>query len=190
MDQEYDCVVLGTGLTECILSGMLSVSGKRVLHVDRNEYYGGESASLTPLNELFKKFGGPDPGDSYGRGGDWNVDLIPKFIMADGQLVKLLIHTGVTRYLEFKSVEGSYVLGKSGKVSKVPVTETEALSSDLMGLFEKRRFRNFALFVQNFEEKDPKTWKDVNPNVTTTDQLYTKFGLEANTCDFIGHAQG
>jgi GDP dissociation inhibitor len=26
---------------------------------------------------------------------------------------------GVTRYLEFKSVEGSYVLGKSGKISKV-----------------------------------------------------------------------
>ena len=64
------------------------------------------------------------------------------------QLVKLLIHTGVTRYLEFKSVEGSYVMGKSGKISKVPANEREALSSDLMGLFEKRRFRNFLIFVQ------------------------------------------
>ena len=64
MNQEYDCVVLGTGLTECILSGMLSVSGKRVLHVDRNKYYGGESSSLTPLKEHFKKFGHSDPGDS------------------------------------------------------------------------------------------------------------------------------
>ena len=26
---------------------------------------------------------------------DWNVDLIPKFLMANGQLVKLLVHTGV-----------------------------------------------------------------------------------------------
>ena len=25
---------------------------------------------------------------------DWNVDLIPKFLMANGQLVKLLVHTG------------------------------------------------------------------------------------------------
>ena len=25
---------------------------------------------------------------------DWNVDLIPKFLMAQGSLVKLLIHTG------------------------------------------------------------------------------------------------
>ena len=38
MDEEYDCIVLGTGLTECIMSGMLSVSGKKVLHMDRNKY--------------------------------------------------------------------------------------------------------------------------------------------------------
>lgn len=30
MDEEYDAIVLGTGLKECILSGMLSVSGKKV----------------------------------------------------------------------------------------------------------------------------------------------------------------
>jgi Rab GDP dissociation inhibitor len=36
----------GTGLTECILSGLLSVDGKKVLHMDRNDYYGGDSASL------------------------------------------------------------------------------------------------------------------------------------------------
>lgn len=42
--------------------------------------------------------------------------------------MKLLIHTGVTRYLEFKSVEGSYVY-KAGKIHKVPASETEALAS-------------------------------------------------------------
>ena len=34
----------------------------------RNKYYGGESASLTPLEELFTKFGVPAPDESYGRG--------------------------------------------------------------------------------------------------------------------------
>ncbi|PIO59044.1 GDP dissociation inhibitor [Teladorsagia circumcincta] len=117
MDEEYDAIVLGTGLKECIISGMLSVSGKKVLHIDRNNYYGGESASLTPLEQLYEKFMGPSakPPPEMGRGRDWNVDLIPKFLMANGSLVKLLIHTGVTRYLEFKSVEGSYVY-KGGKV--------------------------------------------------------------------------
>lgn len=89
-------------------------------------------ASITPLEELFKKFNAENPGEKYGRGRDWNVDLIPKFLMANGLLVKLLIHTGVTRYLEFKSVEGSYVY-KQGKIAKVPVDQKEALASDLMG---------------------------------------------------------
>jgi len=79
MDEEYDVIVLGTGLKECIISGLLSVDGLKVgfflffflasvnrtgsnrqclfisyiiyvmtqvLHMDRNDYYGGESSSL------------------------------------------------------------------------------------------------------------------------------------------------
>ncbi|CAG0885934.1 unnamed protein product, partial [Cyprideis torosa] len=187
MDEEYDCVVLGTGLKECIISGLLSVSGKKVLHMDRNKYYGGESASMTPLEDLFAKFEMPPPDDSFGRGRDWNVDLIPKFLMANGQLVKLLIHTGVTRYLEFKSIEGSYVFGK-GKISKVPADDKEALMSDLMGMFEKRRFKNFLHYVQDMNIEDPKTWKDMDPKTTPMATVYTKFGLDQNTQDFTGHA--
>lgn len=55
-DGEYDAIVLGTGLTECIISGLLSVQGKRVLHLDRNNYYGADTASLS-LQNLFQKFG-------------------------------------------------------------------------------------------------------------------------------------
>ena len=33
MDEEYDVIVLGTGLEECILSGLFSVAGKKVLHM-------------------------------------------------------------------------------------------------------------------------------------------------------------
>ncbi|CAL1539066.1 unnamed protein product [Lymnaea stagnalis] len=186
MDDTYDVIVMGTGLKECILSGMLSVSGKKVLHVDRNAYYGGESASLTPLDQVYQHFGKTPVGDKYGRGRDWNVDLIPKFLMANGQLVKLLIHTGVTRYLEFKSVDGSYVY-KGGKIYKVPADEKEALASSLMGIFEKRRFKNFLQFVQDYDVNDPKTWKGVDPNMNAK-QLYEKFGLDANTQDFTGHA--
>lgn len=52
MDEEYDAIVLGTGLKECILSGMLSVSGKKVLHIDRNSYYGGDTGMI-----IFSKLG-------------------------------------------------------------------------------------------------------------------------------------
>uniref|UniRef100_A0A3B3ZZ73 Rab GDP dissociation inhibitor n=1 Tax=Periophthalmus magnuspinnatus TaxID=409849 RepID=A0A3B3ZZ73_9GOBI len=70
---------------ECILSGIMSVKGKKVLHMDRNSYYGAESASLTPLEEVYKRFQLPgSPPESMGKTRDWNVDLVPKFLMANG----------------------------------------------------------------------------------------------------------
>lgn len=84
MDEAYDVVILGTGLTECILSGLLSVNGKRVLHLDRNDYYGGDCASL-PLDQAWKFFGelGAPPA-ALGSPKQYNIDLIPKFLMANG----------------------------------------------------------------------------------------------------------
>lgn len=38
--------------------------------------------------------------------------------MANGTLVRVLIHTGVTRYLSFKAVDGGYVFNK-GKVQSL-----------------------------------------------------------------------
>lgn len=38
-----------------------------------------------------------------------------QFMMANGALVRVLIHTDVTKYLLFKAVDGSYVY-KQGKV--------------------------------------------------------------------------
>lgn len=133
-DGEYDCIVLGTGLKECIISGIMSVDGKKVstlpprhthprpthlhtslkqkshsapctqdifsarrqgaeedgvqvLHMDRNDYYGGESASVN-LNQLFERFGAGAPNPALGASRDYNIDLAPKFIMANGNLVR------------------------------------------------------------------------------------------------------
>lgn len=189
MNEEYDVIVLGTGLTECILSGILSVEGKKVLHMDKNSYYGGESASLCPLKDLYKHFGKLDQhkNDMFGRERDWNVDLIPKFIMAGGELTKFLIFTDVTKYLEFKQVDGSFVY-RGGKVYKVPANEREALSSSLMGIFEKRRFQKFLVWVTNFDEADEKTWHGLDPNKATMQEVYKKFGLDGNTADITGHS--
>jgi Rab GDP dissociation inhibitor len=54
----------------------------------------------------------------------------------------VLVKTDVTKYLEFKAVDGSFVVA-SGKVEKVPANAMEALRSPLMGFFEKRRAAKF-----------------------------------------------
>ncbi|KAF8481067.1 rab GDP-dissociation inhibitor [Russula ochroleuca] len=187
MDEEYDVIVLGTGLTECILSGLLSVEGKKVLHMDRNDYYGGDSASLN-LTQLYRKFRKDQaPPTGLGRDRDYAVDLIPKFIIASGELTKILVHTDVTRYLEFKQIAGSFVY-RDGRISKVPSTEMEAVRSPLMGLFEKRRAKKFFEFLQNWRDEDSATHQGINLDKDTMKDVYEKFGLEPGTQDFIGHA--
>lgn len=165
----------------------MSTDGLKVLHIDRNNYYGAESASIN-LTQLFEKFDpSKKPPASLGNSRDYNVDLMPKFLMASGKLVKMLILTDVTKYLEFKQVDGSYVF-KEGKVHKVPATDGEAIKTPLVGFFEKRRLKNFIVFVQDFDEADAKTHHGHDVKALTAEGLYAKFGLEAGTIDFLGHA--
>uniref|UniRef100_A0A8C1R625 Rab GDP dissociation inhibitor n=1 Tax=Cyprinus carpio TaxID=7962 RepID=A0A8C1R625_CYPCA len=141
---EFDVIVLGTGLKECVLSGLMSVSGKKVLHMDSNPYYGGESASVSPLEELYKRFQVSAPSKSMGCGKDWNVDLIPKFLLANRE--------------------------------------------NLMGMFDKRRFRKFMSFVLNFEENNPRTHHDMDPHRTSMRDVFRHFDLGDDVVEVTGHA--
>ena len=190
-DGNYDVIVLGTGLTECIISGILSVAGYKVLHCDRNDYYGGQCASLT-LPQLYSQFKSQSgtltpPENIVGKIRDYNVDLIPKFIMAGGQMVNLFLHTNVVKYLEFKLVDGSFVFS-GGRPHKVPTTPREAMTSSLMGLFEKNRCRQFFGFVQRYRQDDPSTYNKLDLTTATMDDLYKYYGLLPDTIAFVGHA--
>lgn len=188
MEDSYDFIVLGTGLKESILSGLLSANGYKVLHMDKNNYYGGESASLN-LEDLYKKFkGGQTPPPELGKSRSYCVDLCPKFLMASGDLVKVLISTKVTRYLSFKVVAGSYVGSGDGSLDKVPATASEALSSSLLGFFEKRRFKNFLDYVAAYDINNPKTHKSYDLTKMTCKELFDAYSLSDNTANFTGHA--
>jgi hypothetical protein len=43
------------------------------------------------------------------------------------------------------------------QIYKVPATDGEALKSSLLGFFEKFRAKKFFVYVQDYEENDPKT---------------------------------
>ena len=68
-------------------------------------------------------------------------------------------------------------------------TPAEALNSSLMDFFEKRKFRNFLIFLSNYDKEKPATYhKNKTLDKVTTRQLYEDFGLDANTQAFTGHA--
>ena len=117
--------------------------------------------------------------------------------MANGKLVKMLLHTKVTKYLEWKCVDASYVaqyqkggMLKSAKlaVAKVPANDMEALKSNLVPLFEKKRAMNFYKYIENLEENDKKTWKDMDLETIPMKDVYKKYKLSDLTIDFLGHA--
>ena len=116
--------------------------------------------------------------------------------MSCGSLVKLLLHTKVTRYLEWKSVDGTFVYQYqaagffSGEkfIHKVPATAMEGLNSPLMGLLEKNRFKNFFQFAAGWDATNPATHKPFDARRNSMAQVYDYFGLQPDTIDFIGHA--
>ncbi len=191
VDGQYDAIILGTGLKEGILSGLLSSKGKKVLVLDRNGYYGGECASLN-LSQLWAKFkGGEAPKqffDALGANRDYNVDLVPKFIMANGKLVKVLVATDVTKYLDFKLVDGSYVFKKGQGVSKVPANETEAIKTPLISFLQKNWLRGFLKYIAKYDQADPKTWDGMDFSKATMRQLFEKMWLDVDCQEFLGHA--
>src|SRR6478609_1102503 len=115
---------------------------------------------------MYKKYGvTPDKQAqewlSKTRPNDWNIDLVPKLLMANGELTNILISTDVTKYLEFKQIGGSFVQqgkGPEPKVEKVPSSGPEALASPLMGMFEKRRAQKFFTWAgKEYKRDDPAT---------------------------------
>jgi len=64
--------------------------------------------------------------------------MIPKFILSGGDLMRMLRHADCLMYIDFGRVAGAFVLYKDA-LHRVPCTVKEALSSKLMGLFEKKR---------------------------------------------------
>ncbi|ETN99976.1 hypothetical protein RFI_37484 [Reticulomyxa filosa] len=153
-------IVLGTGLKECILSGLLSVSGKKVLHLDRNELSISKKLCHTVHTcEMDKSI----RGRGYEReGGVRNlkifltkkkhIDLCPKFIMGCENLVKMLLHTKVTRYLEFRHVDGSYVFkdGKLFEVNKKICVQYLNPFFFFELFFKKKLFKKLNLIFENF----------------------------------------
>ena len=121
-----------------------------------------------------------EPWKKYGRANDWNVDLVPKLLMANGELTNILVSTDVTRYVEFKQIAGSYVQQGSGTratVAKVPSDAKEALQSPLMGLFEKRRMKKFLEWVTTVDENDPASHQGKRESLRPTSDLWCSCAL-------------
>jgi RAB protein geranylgeranyltransferase component A len=83
------------------------------------------------------------------------IDLNSNLIYAGGDLVQLLIDSGVGRYLEFKLVDAIlvYVPNKEGQYSfqRVPLSKGDIFKNNFVSLVEKRYLSKFIATCADFE---------------------------------------
>lgn len=80
----------------------------------------------------------------------FNLDLSPKTLFARGDMVELLISSGICRYAEFRAVTKVCTYDRTeGRVIPVPCSRGDVFSSDHLSLLEKRvLMKTLALCVE------------------------------------------
>ncbi|OBZ66646.1 Rab proteins geranylgeranyltransferase component A [Grifola frondosa] len=206
---DFDAVVLGTGLSESITAAALSKAGFKVAHIDSNQYYGGDDASLT-LDELMEwadqRASIPDdkaPSDFLARqrarftsithsstlptqSRQYSISLAPSIIPSIGPLIDSLIASGVSRYGNFKLLEKVAIYDRPGGVKSVPGSKEDVFKSKVLSLVDKRRLMRFLMFAAGeFEGKTELEGKEQLPFLQF---LHDVFSLDDQAASAIAYA--
>lgn len=162
----------------------LAKVGKSVLHLDPNEYYGSEQASLT-LDELAQwasTRNAESSTSSYTSTSPYRaaqstkytsattstlspelerdkrryaLSLFPSILPSRGSLISTLIASGVSKYISFRLLESVSVWDESnGGVRRVPGSKEEVFKDKSVGLVEKRRLMKFLMWAVGEFEGD------------------------------------
>lgn len=63
-------------------------------------------------------------------------------------------------------------------VCKVPANDMEALKSNLMSLFEKKRLINLYKYIGQVNVEDPSTWNNMNINEQPMQDIFKHYNLD------------
>ncbi|RAH42707.1 putative Rab geranylgeranyl transferase escort protein [Aspergillus brunneoviolaceus CBS 621.78] len=166
-DTPWDVTISGTGLAQSLLALALSRSGKNVLHVDRNPYYGGAEAAFSlqeaeewvnrvnsetgdhPFEDASVRLGdgSPEAGTQLSSSRAYTLSLSPQLIYARSQLLPTLVSSKVHRQLEFQAV-GSWWIHRPGdsgdkRLYRVPGSREDIFADDMISVKSKRTLMRF-----------------------------------------------
>ncbi|KAH7158207.1 GDP dissociation inhibitor [Dactylonectria estremocensis] len=174
-DTQWDVVISGTGLQQSLLALALSRSGKNILHVDPNDYYGGPEAafSLPETDEWAKKHGVGGQKDTLFTGAEvkqeidelasrraYTLALAPQLIHSRSKLVSQLVDSKAFRHIEFLAVGSFFIYQPSdssaSSLSRIPSTREDVFSNTAIPTRSKRSLMKFLKFVLDFDS-EPQT---------------------------------
>lgn len=189
--EKVDVLIIGTGMVESVLAAALSWQGSSVLHIDKNDYYGDTSATLT-VDQIKKWVKNINNGSLQGytnaklyvsnligngkyASRDFGIDLSPKILFAKSDLLSILIKSRVYQYLEFQSLSNFHTY-ENDSFEKLTNSKQEIFTDQKLPLMTKRNLMRFIKFVFDWENH-PDIWKPYQDK--TLEQFLTeKFKLE------------
>ncbi|KUL91651.1 hypothetical protein ZTR_01251 [Talaromyces verruculosus] len=178
----WDVTISGTGLAQSLLALALSRSGKKVLHVDKNTYYGGPEAAFSiqeaqewvgslqkePGREPFEDVSIFSPSDASEGGKKlsssraYTLSLSPQLVYTRSKLLPTLVSSRVYRQLEFQAVGSWWIYGKSanpdddvsGQLRRVPSSREDIFADDTITMKAKRMLIRFLRNVNQPQQTD------------------------------------
>ncbi|CCH58228.1 hypothetical protein TBLA_0A04330 [Henningerozyma blattae CBS 6284] len=196
--EKVDVLIAGTGIVESVLAAALAWQGSNVLHIDQNDHYGDTSATLTVdqikrwVNEVnsgklapysnAKLYVSTNVGRNY-KSRDFGVDLSPKLLFANSDLLSILVKSRVHQYLEFQSLSSFHTF-ENDSFEKLTNSKQEIFTDNNLPLMTKRNLMRFIKFVLNWEAQ-PEIWEAYSER-SIYDFLTEKFKLDkAQTFELI-----
>ena len=183
----------------------LAKAGYKVIHVDPNDYYGGDHATLNvdeiiswansrssveneSTNEYLAgqqnkyisvSYHGSPPSASR----QYSLSLSPSIIPSVGPLISTLVNSGVSRYGGFKLLEKVALYRSPGRVQNVPSSKEDVFNNRHISLIDKRRLMRFFTFVSgDFEDKQELHGKE---SASFINFLTSTFTLERTIAETI-----
>lgn len=173
--QEYDILIAGTGLVHAILASALSWQGLNVLHIDTNPWYGDTSATLSidELKQWVNKVNNPGNNKNQEVGffdaqlympnkyrissNSYGIDICPKIMFAQSDMLALLVKSKVHKYLEFQSLSSFHVFENDSFEKLMNNSRLDIFADPSLSLQMKRTLMKFIKFVINLQDNKP-TW--------------------------------
>ena len=118
-----------------------------MLQIDENSFYGGPWTTATSIAEFEgilsqMKFHRVLYDASFDMTGRYYVDLIPKLVFCEGDLIQLLLGSGAHHYTEFKHIQGPFV-AVNNKLRQVVCSKSDIFKDRNLTLPQKRSLMKF-----------------------------------------------
>ncbi|KAH6630459.1 GDP dissociation inhibitor-domain-containing protein [Chaetomium sp. MPI-SDFR-AT-0129] len=207
-DTLWDVVISGTGLQQSLLALALSRSGKKILHIDPNEFYGGPEAafSIQEADAWVARVSASSDGGifraasiarsdeaaaglSASRG--YSLALAPQFIHARSALLSQLVSSRAYRQVEFLAVGSFYIFkpsqdaGHKPSLTRIPSTREEVFSTTAVSAKAKRSLMKFLKFVLDYENSPHlETWQPF-AEAPLVDLLQSSFKMDTELQTYI-----